>query len=114
MSMQDERPDEFEDLLAEEEDATVGEEDLSLDALPTVDDAFSDEAADPAMAPVIEAGGGVAEGFEQSEALLIDHATSGIGGTNRILRDAGEAEREPDSAVYGEADEEHSSEREHD
>jgi hypothetical protein len=114
MSMQDERPNEFDDLLAEEAEASPGEEDLSLDGLPIVEDAFSDEAADPAMAPVIEAGGGVSEGFEQSEALLIDHATSGVGGTNRILRDAGEPEREPDPAVYGEADEEHSSEREHD
>jgi len=113
MSTHDQRPDEFDELLAEEEE-DAEPQDLSFDALPTVDDAFSDDAADPAMAPVIEAGGGVSEGFEQAEALLIDHATSGIGGTNRILRDAGEPESESDPGVYGEADEEHSSEREND
>jgi hypothetical protein len=108
MSTRADKPDEWDDEGAEEEP----EEGLEFEALPLVDDAYSDEPSDPAMAPVIEAGGGVAEGFEQSEALLIDHATSEWDGTNRILRDAGEAEEEPDKAVYGEADEEHTSEGE--
>jgi hypothetical protein len=34
----------------------------------------SDHALDEATAPVVEAGGGEAEGFEESEALLVDHA----------------------------------------
>jgi hypothetical protein len=107
MSTRPDRPDDdYDDELPEDEP--------DFAPLPTVDDAYSDEASDPAMAPVIEAGGGVAEGFEQSEALLIDHATSEWDGTNRILRDAGEAEDEPDKGVYGEADEEHSSERQGD
>jgi len=112
MSTRADRPDEWDDEGAEEEPEEGLEEGLEFEALPTVDDAYSDEPSDPAMAPVIEAGGGVAEGFEQSEALLIDHATSEWDGTSRILRDAGEAEAEPDEAVYGEADEEHTSERE--
>jgi hypothetical protein len=87
------------------------EKELVDEPLPGLDGAYSDEIADPAMAPVIEAGGGVSEGFEQSEALLVDHATSGLDGTTRILRDAGEMEAEPDTATYGEADEERSSER---
>lgn len=84
---------------------------LDPEAFRTVDGAYSDEPADPAMAPVIEAGGGVAEGFEQAEAALVDNASEGdLDGTDRILRDARAVEEEPDTAVYGEADEERSSE----
>ncbi len=84
---------------------------LDPEAFRTVDGAYSDEPLDPAMIPVIEAGGGVAEGFEQAEALLVDHACEGdLDGTERILRDAGPPEA-PDPGVYGEADEEHSSAR---
>src|ERR1700722_5937339 len=36
-----------------------------------------DEELDPAQRPVSEAGGGEAEGFEQAEAALIDHASHG-------------------------------------
>ncbi len=106
MSTQANEPDDQPDVPPEEE--------LADELLLSVDGAYSDERADPAMAPVIEAGGGVAEGFEQSEALLVDHATSGLGGTMRILRDAGAMEAEPDTATYGEADQERSSERESD
>jgi len=109
MSTRADRPDDW-----DEDEDLEREPEFEFEALPTVDDAFSDTPSDPAMAPVIEAGGGVAEGFEQAEALLIDHATSEWDGTNRILRDAGAAEDEPDQAVYGEADEERSSERERD
>ena len=74
----------------------------------TVDGAQSDEPLDPAMIPVIEAGGGVAEGFEQAEALLVDHASDAPDdGTDRILADAFGAEAEDDRGVYGEADDEH-------
>lgn len=99
-----------EDLL-EEPGLEVRE--LDDDAFRTVDGAQSDEPLDPAMAPVIEAGGGVAEGFEQSEALLVDHASEGPDdGTERILEDAFEPEAEEDRGVYGEADEEDVSEDE--
>ena len=83
------------------------------DAFRTPDGAYSDEPYDPAMAPVIESGGGVAEGFEQSEALLVDHASHGDDeGTERILEDAFDEEAEEDRGVYGEADEEDVSEDE--
>lgn len=102
--------------LPPEEPAEIPTEDLTPEELR--DEAFrspdgpgSGEPLDPAMAPVIEAGGGVAEGFEQSESLLVDHAESGEGGTERILRDAFTPEAGEDHAVYGEADEEASSER---
>jgi hypothetical protein len=78
-------------------------------------DADVDEYVPPEMAPVIEAGGGVAEGFELSEAQLIENAADAPDdATERILRDALAAEAEPDRAVYGEADHEHSSEDDED
>jgi hypothetical protein len=107
MSMQPDPPDDERDALYED--------DFEPDDFPTVDGAYSDESADPAMAPVIEAGGGVSEGFEQSEALLVEHASEGgVDGTMLILRDAGAPEPEPDPAVYGDADHERSSERDTD
>ncbi len=91
------------------------DDDEQIDAL--VDrlarDADSDEYVSPEMSPVIEAGGGVAEGFELSEEELIEHVTDAPpGATERILEDAPEVEPDPDRAVYGEADHEHSSEAE--
>lgn len=73
---------------------------------------YSDEeTVPPEMEAVIEAGGGVAEGFELAEAELIDHAEwAPLDATKRVLRDARPVEAEPERAVYGEADHEHSSE----
>ena len=64
---------------------------------------------DPAMAPVQDAGGGEAEGFEQAEAQLIDRAENPRGPSP--MADA-EAVSEDVRAerTYGEADEEHTSE----
>jgi hypothetical protein len=71
---------------------------------------IADERADPAFAPVIEAGGGVAEGFEQAEAALVEHATDpDLLGTKHITADAGRPE-DPEMTEYGEADQERSSE----
>ena len=99
-----------EDLL-EEPGLEVRE--LDDDEFRTPDGAYSDEPYDPAFQAVIEAGGGVAEGFEQSEAELVDHASHGDDeGTERILEDAFGEEAEPDRGVYGDADEEDVSEDE--
>lgn len=72
-----------------------------------------EEGEDPALAPVTEAGGGVAEGFEQSEELLRRHAehddTAGD-----PLADRGRPEEARDGAVHGEADHVISSELEDD
>jgi hypothetical protein len=66
--------------------------------------------ADPAEAPVQEAGGGEAEGFEQAEELLIEHASHGDSqSAHAVLHDQGAAE-EDDGRVDGEADHERSSE----
>ncbi|HWI20989.1 MAG TPA: hypothetical protein VNT22_00075 [Baekduia sp.] len=66
--------------------------------------------------PVEEAGGGVSEGFEQSEELLIEHTSHGDQhAARKIIRDANgldEEERAVDDDLYGEADHEHSSENE--
>jgi len=60
---------------------------------------------------VEEAGGGESEGFEQSEKALIDQAENFDEGRNPKF-DAGKVEAERSPATYGEADEEHVSERE--
>ena len=71
------RDDPFEDIDAEEliEEPGLDVREIEDDAFRTLDGGYSDEPYDPAIAPVIEYGGGVAEGFEQSEAELIDHAS---------------------------------------
>ena len=67
---------------------------------------------DPADSAVLEAGGGESEGFEESEAALIDHAQHGDRGRN-VRRDAFAAEVESDrsSIGYSQADEVSASER---
>jgi hypothetical protein len=66
-----------------------------------------DDPKDPAMRPVLEAGGGESEGFEMAEAELIEHASHGDdAGTGRITSHAEHwtEERMPDENQYGEAD----------
>lgn len=71
-----------------------------------------DEDLDPAQRPVIEAGGGEAEGFEQAEEALIDHASHGDQqSAHAVIHDAGRPEDEG-TADDAEADHERSSERE--
>jgi hypothetical protein len=67
---------------------------------------------DPSEAAVREAGGGESEGFEESEAALIDHAQHGDQG-HSPLRDAfaPEAESDRSGVEYGQADEEQASEQ---
>src|SRR5918999_5624855 len=67
---------------------------------------------DPAMRPVNEGGGGVAEGFEQAEADLVENAQHGDG-RGDPMSDAFRGEVESDRAAgsaYGEGDEEKASE----
>ena len=61
---------------------------------------------DPAERPVLEGGGGVAEGFEQSEDELVRQASHGDPADERA-ETAFEPERETErsTAVYGEPDE---------
>ena len=66
-----------------------------------------EEDNDPAMDPVREAGGGEAEGFEESERELIEHAEHGDDSGEGIprLERLGD-EQASRTASYGEADEE--------
>jgi hypothetical protein len=70
-----------------------------------------EEELDPAQLPVTEGGGGVSEGFEESERALIEHASHGDQqSAHTILHDQGLPE-EPDSAREdAEPDHERSSE----
>ena len=70
---------------------------------------------EPEMRAVYEAGGGEAEGFEQSEEMLIRNATHDDGG-GKPLDDAftPEAESDRSTAEYGEADQIESTETDDD
>ncbi len=71
------------------------------------------EDVDPAMAPVYEAGGGEAEGFEQAEELLIEHASHGDQqSAHAVIHHAGRDEEPQPQRADGEPDREQSSERE--
>ena len=65
-----------------------------------------DERRDRARKPVEEAGGGVAEGFEQAEEDLIENAShgDGVGNPERDAIDNENVEAEQSTAEYGEAD----------
>jgi hypothetical protein len=65
------------------------------------------------MRPLREAGQGEAEGFEEAEAELVEHASHGDSGPDPTHM-AGEPEPDRSDAEYGEADEEQSSERRED
>jgi hypothetical protein len=67
-----------------------------------------DRENDPAFQAVDEAGGGEAEGFEQSEELLIENAENAEH-TTALDGFPEESEETPDRASYGEADEEEKS-----
>jgi hypothetical protein len=70
-----------------------------------------DEDLDPSRRAVIEGGGGEAEGFEEAEALLVEHASHGDQqSAHAILHDRGLSEEENRSREDGEADGEASSE----
>jgi hypothetical protein len=66
---------------------------------------------DPARRPVNEAGGGEAEGFEESERALIEHASHGDQqSAHAILHDQGRSEEENLTREDSEPDHERSSE----
>lgn len=72
-----------------------------------------DEELPPAERPVSEGGGGVAEGFEDAESALVDHATHGDESSGRAaLHDAPAPEEAGVTAEDAEADEVHTSELE--
>jgi hypothetical protein len=73
------------------------------------------DSVDDASQPVVEAGGGEAEGFEQAERELIEHASHGDQHAARqAIEDAPDSSDDERAAAGGEADQERSSEREED
>jgi hypothetical protein len=91
-----ERPEDRDDPLVDEQAEAAAREAAEIggpDPEPGVD---------PAQRPVVEGGGGEAEGFEQAEEQLRRNASHEDRGADP-LRDAGEDEDDPDSS-YGEAD----------
>jgi hypothetical protein len=67
---------------------------------------------DESLRPLEEAGEGEAEGFEQAEDLLIEHASHGDQHAARqAIEDAPATAEDPREAPSGEADAEYSSER---
>src|SRR5690348_13196180 len=92
-----------EDRIREEEEAAAAE-------AGRIGGRSGDQSLDDAERPLVEAGEGEAEGFEVAEQDLIDHAEYQDGeGTPRLDQFAGEPE-EADPGVYGEPDEEDSTE----
>jgi hypothetical protein len=74
-----------------------------------------DGATDEAERPLAEAGQGEAEGFEQAEAQLIEHASHGDQhAARRAIQDAPQATDDALAAEGSEADREYSSQREDD
>jgi len=70
-----------------------------------------EEDLDPAQRPVSEAGGGVSEGFEEAERVLIEHASHGDQqAAHAILHDQGEPEEQGAAREDSESDHERSSE----
>ena len=64
-----------------------------------------DDERDPAQEPVREAGGGEAEGFEEAERELIEHASHGDEhAARKILEDAPDEDEDDRAASSGEAD----------
>ena len=112
-AMAEETPEEREQAeLAAREVARIGGG-AAPDAPQQALDTETDGEIDPAMVPVYEAGGGEAEGFEQAEELLIEHASHGDQqSAHAVLHDRGEDEEELDGRADGESDRERSSERE--
>ncbi len=67
---------------------------------------------DPAQRPLAEAGQGESEGFEEAERELIEHASHGDQhAARRVIEDAPEESDDARGGDGGEADREHSSER---
>jgi len=97
------------DPLAEREARAAAAEAGRIGGHPTREEE-ADLPHDPAMAPVHEAGGGEAEGFEMAEEELIEHAEQGPAspgaGVKAVRAEVDRGTEAPDPATYGEPDRE--------
>jgi len=106
MEARDDDDDETVDFATREERAAAAEA-RALGGPPEALEDLDGEQIDPALRPVVEAGGGEEEGFELAELDLIRNA-SHDDGAGYPERDAFTPETESDrsTAEYGQADEE--------
>jgi hypothetical protein len=93
-----------EDLVEEEAEAAAAEAGAIGGRVP-------DEDEDPAQRPLAEAGEGEAEGFEEAERDLIEHASHGDPAPDPSDDEQVSHERAHPEPEYGAADHEHSTER---
>lgn len=102
--MRDERSEQREADAAAAEAGAIGGSPSDADPL--------DPPAGEAQRPLAEAGQGESEGFEQSEAELIDHAAHGDQhAAHHVIGDAAEADEDARAGDGGDGDAEHSSAR---
>lgn len=100
---------------AEEEAERAAAEAGAIGGRPSSDPAPADGATPEAERPLVEAGQGEAEGFEQAERELIEHASHGDQHAARqALEDAPVTSDDELAQEGGEADHERSSERQED
>ena len=103
------------DGLAEREAAAAAAEAGSLGGRTSSDPPGTDGTPDEAERPLVEAGQGEAEGFEQAEQELIEHASHGDQhAARRAAEDAPAGSEDILAAESGEADREYSSEHDDD
>lgn len=94
----------------EQEDAAAAEA-ASIGGRVSSEPVGGDEQLDPAQVPLAEAGEGEAEGFEEAERELIEHASHGDEhAARRVLEDAPRQGEDDRAAASGEAGRERTSE----
>jgi hypothetical protein len=97
---------------AEQEAELAAAEAAAIGGQPSSDPPPTEGGPSEAERPLIEAGQGAAEGFEQAEAELIEHASHGDQhAPRRINEDAPQTSDDELAKEDGEADHEYSSER---
>jgi len=95
-----------------EEAERAAAEAAAIGGQPSSEPEPSGGAPDEAQRPLVEAGQGEAEGFEQAEQELIEHASHGDQhAARRAIEDAPSGSDDALAAETGEADHEYSSER---
>lgn len=79
---------------------------------PSSEPPATDAEQDPALQPLQEAGQGEAEGFEEAERALVEHASHGdLHAARRVLEDAPSREEDERASEAGQADGERTNER---
>ncbi|HEX3689552.1 MAG TPA: hypothetical protein VHV28_07640 [Solirubrobacteraceae bacterium] len=92
------------DFEREQEDAAAAEA-ARIGGNPSSEPLPAGEEQDPAQQPVTEAGGGEAEGFEEAERALIEHASHGDQhAARRVLEDAPDEDADSRAVPGGEPD----------